>query len=82
MDREGHLIYANVDWISLMKGKLSEIKSTCKHLKNYNVVLAGAGAIALTSTAGGIGYYGMMLKIYGLKEVETIVNTPGEFFDE
>ena len=38
MDREGHIIYANVDWISLMKGKLSEIKSNYKHLKNYNVV--------------------------------------------
>ena len=27
MDREGHIIYANVDWMGLMKGELGEIEN-------------------------------------------------------
>ena len=37
-DREGHIIYANVEWKKLMKGELGEIKSIYKHIKNYKVL--------------------------------------------
>tara|TARA_B100001093_G_scaffold510922_1_gene577732 strand:+ start:728 stop:3595 length:2868 start_codon:yes stop_codon:yes gene_type:complete len=37
-DREGHIIYANVEWKKLMKGELGEITSIYKHIKNYKVL--------------------------------------------
>lgn len=38
MDREGHIIYANVDWTGLMKGELGEIETTYKNIDNYSIV--------------------------------------------
>ena len=38
MDREGHIIYANVDWKNLMKGELGEITSTHNNIDNYNTL--------------------------------------------
>ena len=38
MDREGHIIYANVDWTGLMKGELGEIESTFKNINNYSIL--------------------------------------------
>ncbi len=38
MDREGHIIYANVDWKNLMKGELGEISSTHNNIDNYNTL--------------------------------------------
>ena len=38
MDREGHIIYANVPWSNLMKGELSEIESNHKNLDYYNIL--------------------------------------------
>ena len=38
MDREGHIIYANVDWKNLMKGELGEITSAHKNIDNYNTL--------------------------------------------
>ena len=38
MDREGHIIYANVDWKNLMKGELGEITSVHKNIDNYNTL--------------------------------------------
>lgn len=37
-DREGHIIYGNVDWKNLMKGELSEITSAYKNIDNYSVI--------------------------------------------
>ena len=38
MDREGHIIYANVDWTGLMKGELGEIESPYKNINNYSIL--------------------------------------------
>jgi ATP-dependent RNA helicase DDX60 len=37
-DREGHIIYANVEWKNLMKGELGEITSIYQHIQNYKVL--------------------------------------------
>ena len=37
-DCEGHIIFSNVDWRSLMKSELAEIKSSYTHIENYNVL--------------------------------------------
>jgi len=37
-DAEGHVIFANVDWRTLMKSELSGIVSPFKFIKNYKVV--------------------------------------------
>ena len=38
MDREGHIIYANVNWTGLMKGELGEIESPYKNIDNYSIL--------------------------------------------
>jgi len=38
MDREGHIIYANVDWTGLMKGELGAIESKYNNINNYNII--------------------------------------------
>ena len=38
MDREGHIIYANVNWTGLMKGELGEIESPYKNINNYSIL--------------------------------------------
>lgn len=38
LDREGHIIYANVEWKNLMKGELNDIKGHYIPIKNYAVV--------------------------------------------
>lgn len=38
MDREGHIIYANVDWTGLMKGELGAIESKYNNIDNYNII--------------------------------------------
>ena len=37
-DREGHIIFVNVDWKNLMKSELGEIKSKYIHYPTYNVI--------------------------------------------
>ena len=37
-DKEGHIIFANVDWKNLMKSKLIDINSNYKHIENYKVL--------------------------------------------
>jgi len=38
LDREGHIIYGNVNWKKLMKGELSEITSKYENIDNYGVI--------------------------------------------
>ena len=38
LDREGHIIYANVDWKNLMAAELEEIKGQEQTVKNYGVL--------------------------------------------
>ena len=38
MDREGHIIYANVDWKNLMKGELGEVTSIHNNIDNYSTL--------------------------------------------
>ena len=37
-DREGHIIYGNVDWKNLMKGELSSIDSNYQNIENYHIL--------------------------------------------
>ena len=37
-DKEGHIIFANVDWKYLMKSELSSIVSSYKHVPNYKIL--------------------------------------------
>uniref|UniRef100_A0A6C0EKT6 DEAD/DEAH box helicase n=1 Tax=viral metagenome TaxID=1070528 RepID=A0A6C0EKT6_9ZZZZ len=37
-DNEGHIIYCNVDWKQLMKGKIGNIMGQTRVLNNYNVL--------------------------------------------
>ena len=37
-DKEGHIIFANVDWKYLMKSELSSIVSPYKYVPNYNIL--------------------------------------------
>ena len=38
LDREGHIIYANVDWKNLMSAELEDIKGQPQNLKHYGVL--------------------------------------------
>ena len=37
-DKEGHIIFANVDWKYLMKSELNSIISPYRHVPNYNIL--------------------------------------------
>ena len=37
-DKEGHVIFANVDWKNLMKSQINEIKSEYVHLPTYRIL--------------------------------------------